>query len=96
MSLASVCQEVNLLVTEARTDFYQTLVIYGEDSNSGIEHLQKITEFTEKLLAINFFVKRCQQVAVLLLQQLCALLGKKLYANSDNSSFPVSISLKII
>ncbi|KAF5274542.1 hypothetical protein FQA39_LY07154 [Lamprigera yunnana] len=104
ISLGSLCEELTLLINEVYNNFYITLIVYGEggscyliNTNSkllvsepvgGTENLLLISRLMEHLQKVLFFVNRVQNVIALLLKQLCAILGKKLYNESSVTCFP--------
>lgn len=109
VSLAAICDEVSLLVSEARNDFYISIVGYEEgtsvydkskcrfckvliiflETGNLKDSLQGIGKFLDKLQKIYCFVNRTEKVVTLLLNQLCAILGKGFYTG-NTTSFPVS------
>ncbi|KAJ3639981.1 hypothetical protein Zmor_003307 [Zophobas morio] len=86
-SLAAVCEEINLLVEEAR-GYYSIFVFYGEGKNTTWENLQSASSIVEVLQKIHCFVERCHQVINLLFQQLCAILGREYNTISSGACFP--------
>jgi hypothetical protein len=104
-SLSSICEEINLLVEEAR-GYYAIFVFYGEGrkltlvllfqirkyvigKNTTWENLESVSSIVEVLQKVNCFIERCHQVITLLFQQLCAILGKDHNAIRSNACFPV-------
>ncbi|GJQ84460.1 hypothetical protein Trydic_g21021 [Trypoxylus dichotomus] len=87
ISLASICNEISTLTKEAK-EFYNILMFYDEEDEKGIENLEKISKLLDTLQKISFFSWRSQEVIILLLKQLCALLGKEFYSGSSSSIFP--------
>lgn len=89
VSIASLCEEVSLLVTEAKDNYYTPLIAYDEETRNVKDNLHAISGLLDILQKIYLFIDRTGKVISLLLKQICAILGQGFYA-SNSSSFPVS------
>lgn len=93
VSIASLCEEINLLVTEAKENYYTPLVSYDEETRNLKDNLHMITGLLDTLQRIYIFIDRSGKVISLILKQICAILGQGLYGG-HSTSFPVSDDIK--
>ncbi|KAG5896826.1 hypothetical protein JTB14_032067 [Gonioctena quinquepunctata] len=85
-SLGGVCNEMNLLVSDAET-LYPHFILYENTVGNNSKHVS-ISKIIEPLQKVHSYVTRVQEVLILTLKQLNALLGKKMYTTSNTSAFP--------
>ncbi|KAF5286779.1 hypothetical protein FQR65_LT12449 [Abscondita terminalis] len=78
ISLGVLCEELSLLINEVYNN-YVSFIFYGEEPTKGTANLLSISKLMEKLQRVCFFVSRAEHVIMLVLKQLCAILGKNLY-----------------
>ncbi|KAK4871515.1 hypothetical protein RN001_015639 [Aquatica leii] len=88
VSLGALCEELSLLINEVYNNYYVSFIFYGEEPTKGTANLLSISKLMEKLQKVNFFVNRSQHVIIVVLKQLCAILGKNLYNESTVTCFP--------
>ncbi|KAB0801554.1 hypothetical protein PPYR_05908 [Photinus pyralis] len=87
-SLGALCEELLLLIKEVYTDYHVSFIIYGEETEKGIANLSSISKVMDQLQRVSLFVDRARHVIILLLKQLCVILGKNLYNESSVTCFP--------
>ncbi|XP_060537430.1 WASH complex subunit 4 [Cylas formicarius] len=91
-TLGSICQEIELLKTEAQqlcVDF----LFYGEDIGKSLQNLESVSKLVEPLQKLHAFVIRARQVLSLTLKQLTAILTKEYYVSGNNPSFSEILNL---
>ncbi|XP_066997257.2 WASH complex subunit 4 isoform X3 [Anabrus simplex] len=73
---ATLCAEAKYLEHEAKTRFYDTILFYGEGAEGSLQDgasQEMMSSLLLHLQELSCFVKRCEQVAVQIVQQLAAL-----------------------
>ncbi|KAI1720040.1 WASH complex subunit 4 [Ditylenchus destructor] len=77
LAFVNIANEVDMLVNEARSKFYDGLLLYGEDGESLLERdggmIEIMSNFLPFLYDLLKFVERCYEVVHHILMQLYAL-----------------------
>ncbi|KAK7791494.1 hypothetical protein R5R35_008848 [Gryllus longicercus] len=71
----TLCAEVRSLQSEAKLKYYETLMFYGEGDNSSIQDgaaQVMMGSLLPHLQELGCFIKRCEEVAIQIVQQLAA------------------------
>lgn len=72
----TLLNEVDMLIQQAKTNFLDSLILYGEDPENILENdggsVKMITDFLETLQDLNLFITRCYEIVANILKQLHA------------------------
>lgn len=85
-SLGGICKEISLLVEEAET-LFEHFIFYENVSDKFLK-LEVIGKTIKSLQKVHGFIGRVQEIVILTLKQLCAILGKKFILSNNTSLFP--------